>query len=114
MHEIGANTGAMSGFTKVPNEILEALTQTNLGAYETRVLMLIMRKTYGWHKETDWISLSQNSNGTGIRKPHVCRTIKSLAARNIIVKGKNKHIGLQKDHERWVKKLPRKVISLPR
>lgn len=103
----------MSSFTKVPNEVLEALTQTNLCAYETRVLMLIIRKTYGWHKETDWISLSQNSNGTGIRKPHICRAIKSLAARNIIVKGRNKQVGLQLDYERWIK-LPRKVTSLPR
>lgn len=96
-------------FTKIPNEILEALAKIRLGSYETRLLLFIIRKTYGWHKKTDWIALSQLSEGTGISKPNVCRTIRSLVARNIIVRGRNKHVGLQTIYEKWLSK---ETISL--
>ena len=101
-----------NGYTHIANELLEALAKINLCAYERRVLLVIVRKTYGWHKSNDWISLSQLAMGTGIRKAHVCRTINSLKARNIIRKGKNKHVGLQKDYEKWVNKLPNQVTRV--
>ena len=107
-----ANPQVENGFTEVANELLEELARINMCAYETRVLLFIIRKTYGWHKKTDWISLSQLATGTGIRKAHVCRSINSLKARNIIRKGKNKHVGLQKDYEKWVKKLPSQVTRV--
>ena len=107
-----ANPQLENGYTRVANELLEALARINLCAYETRVLLVIIRKTYGWHKKTDWISLSQLTMSTGIRKAHVCRTINSLVARNIIMRDKNKHVGLQKDHEKWVNKLPNQVTRV--
>ncbi len=101
-----------NGYTKMANELLEALSRINLCAYETRVLLFIIRKTYGWRKKTDWISLSQTAMDTGIRKAHICRTINSLVARNIIIKGNNKHVGLQKDYEKWRNKLPTGVTRV--
>ena len=88
-------------FTKIPNKILEALSQTKLTSYEYRVLLFIIRKTYGWNKETDWIALSQFYESTGILKPNISRTLKKLERRNIIIRGDRKHIGLQKDYRRW-------------
>ena len=37
------------GFTRVANELLEALAKLKLCAYETKVLIFIIRKTYGWN-----------------------------------------------------------------
>lgn len=90
-----------NNFTQVPNEILEALARTYLSPNESKIVFLIIRKTYGWHKQTDWISLSQIVEGTGIAKPNVCRSIKSLRKRNIITRPDSKHIGLQEDCEFW-------------
>jgi phage replication O-like protein O len=98
-----------NGYTPVANEILEALVKINISPYESRVLWFVIRKTYGWHKKTDWISLSQIVEGTGIAKPNVCRTIKSLTGKNIIVRPDSKHVGLQKDYEKWVVK----KVSVP-
>ena len=92
------------GFTKVPNDILEALARMCLSPYETRVVFFIIRKTYGWHKELDWISLSQIVKGTGIAKPNVCRTLRSLRNKNIIVRPDSKHVGLQEDIHLWMDK----------
>ena len=92
-----------NGFTKVPNEILESLARIHLSQYEIRVVLFLIRKTHGWHKETDWISLSQIEEGTGIAKPNVCRTIKSLKRKNIIIRPDRKHVGLRQDHDFWVR-----------
>ena len=91
------------GYTMMANEILDEIVKINLSPYETRVLWFIIRKTYGWHKKTDWIALSQIIEGTGIKKPHVCRTIKSLRRRNLIIRPDSKHAGFQKDHTKWLR-----------
>lgn len=91
-----------SNFTRVPNEILEALARTHLSPYESKIVFFIIRKTYGWNKIEDWIALSQIEEGTGIAKPNVCRTIKSLRRRRIIARPGKRHIGLQEDYTMWL------------
>ena len=90
-----------NGYTKVANEILEALARVKLCTYEFRVLLFIIRKTYGYDKKTDWIALSQISKGTNILKSNVSRTLRNLEHRHIIIRGDHRHIGFQKDYEKW-------------
>jgi hypothetical protein len=49
-------------------------------------LHFLLRKTYGWSKKSDLISLAQFVDGTGIDKTHVANTLKRLAERNIVIK----------------------------
>ena len=90
-----------NNFTQVPNDILEALARTHLSPYESNVILFIIRKTFGWNKTEDWISLSQIAEGTKIAKPNVCRTLNSLKRRNIIERPDRWHVGLQLDHTFW-------------
>jgi phage replication O-like protein O len=91
-----------NGYTQIAHEILEAFAKINLSPYESRLAWFVIRKTYGWHKKTDWIALSQIVEGTGIDKRNVWRTIKSLERRNIIIRPDPRHIGFQKDYTLWV------------
>lgn len=77
---------AGEGFTPIPNPVLEALARTRFSGYERNVLDFLFRKTYGWSKTTDVISLSQFVDGTGISKSHIVRTINRLVKRNLISK----------------------------
>jgi len=88
------------GYTKIANELLEALLKINLSNYEFRVFMAILRKTYGYHKKGDWLSLSQLSKLTGIQTPNICRTVKKLMAKNMLIKN-GKITGIQKDYDHW-------------
>lgn len=110
-----ANPQTENGYTPIANEILEALARFNLSAYESRVLWYIIRKTYGWHRKHDLISLSQIVVGTGIKKGHVSRTVKSLISHSIVTRLGNKQIGFQKDYEQWsknqIQKLPNEVTN---
>jgi len=89
-------------FLQAPNALFENLARTSLSPNESKVIHLIIRKTFGWNKIEDWISLSQMVEGTDITKPKVCRTLNSLKRRNIIERPDSKHIGLQLDYSLWI------------
>lgn len=97
------------GYTKIANELLEAILTVNLSNYAFRVFMAILRKTYGFNKKTDWISLTQISVLTGIRTTHICRAVHELVNKNMLIKnGKVK--GINKNYKQW--KLPIQVVPI--
>ena len=112
-----ANPQTEDGFTKIANEIMDALCRYRIPGEERQVLDVIFRKTYGWNKRSDNISLTQFAEATGISKPHVVRAIQSLLSKKVIVvtkKGNDPtHVyEFNKDYESW-KPLPKKV-TLPK
>jgi phage replication O-like protein O len=96
-----------NGFTRIANEIMDALMRTNLSAYQSRILWAIWRKTYGWKKREDWIANIQLVAMTGIRKQHVSRTVKELIERKMVTKSGYK-IGFNKNYTQW-RELPKQV-----
>ena len=105
-----ANPQLENGYTKISNELLEAICKTRLSDYEHRVLMMIIRKTYGFNKKADWICLKKLSDDTEIRLPHISRTITNLLERNIISK-QNRKVSIQKDYEKWLPKEVTKKVT---
>lgn len=73
-----------NGHLEFPHEIAEALARVQLAGNEYRVLWVIWRKTWGWHKKDDQISLSQFQAATWLRKPHIIRALQALEVRKII------------------------------
>ena len=94
-----------NGYTRVSNEILEALCRVNLSPYESRALWFILRKTYGHQKKTDRISLSQIEKATGINRGCAGRALRSLRARNMVI-GEAGELGIQKNYEQWQARPP--------
>lgn len=101
---LGANPQIEDGHIDIANEIAEALAKINLSAYESRILWVIWRKTYGWHKKMDRISVTQFQATTGLKRWHVSRTLSELIKRNIVTRiGDNRIItySFQKDYTKW-------------
>jgi len=99
-----ANPQKENGYTQIANELLEQFAKINLSPYEERTLFALIRKTYGWQKKTDCISISQFVEITGIKGPHQCRALASLVKKNIVIKDMTNYItayGLQKDYTKW-------------
>ena len=100
-----------NGYTRIANELLEAMIRQKMSSSELRILLFIARKTYGFSKTWDRISYSQFSKATGINRNHVYRSIKNLKENNVVecrtvlhrVTGKPYTVEykIQKDHERW-------------
>ncbi len=74
-----------NGYVKISNELLEALCKTRTSGESRQVLDCIIRKTYGFNKKSDLISLSQFCEATLMPKAAVCRAIRMLRTRKIIV-----------------------------
>jgi len=90
------------GYTQIPHEALEKLARISLPPNQWRVLLLIIRKTLGWHKEVDYIANFQIVEATGLCKAVVSRCLKGLNDLQFITR-KGKLIGFQKDWEQWGK-----------
>ena len=54
-----ANPQKENGYTAIANEIMEALCRHRIPGEDRQVLDVIFRKTYGFNKIEDYISLSQ-------------------------------------------------------
>ncbi len=95
-------------FTRIQNEILEAFGRTRIPGEARQILDVILRKTYGFQKKEDVISLSQFSAATNLKRPTVVRAIRKLLSMNIIIKKDNGKMGLQKRTSLW-KPLSKKI-----
>ena len=95
-----ANPQRENGHVDIANEIIEQLARVNLSSYEWRVLMIVLRKTWGWNKKLDRIAVSQIANMTGLWKQHASRARISLIEKKILVE-QNGKTGFNKDYETW-------------
>ena len=78
-----------NGYTSLANELLEELIKINLSGQELRSCLFVIRKTYGYHKKEDFISLSQFQLNLSISKIRASQIIKVLVERKILTVTKN-------------------------
>lgn len=89
------------GFTRIANEILEAVMHAGLSQHQLLVFMAVMRKTYGFNKKSDWVSNEQLSKLTGIL-PHKCSVAKSALVKRGILTQTGRVIGINKTVSEWL------------
>ena len=78
-------------YFQTPNDLVDHWMPL-LKEGEIRILLVVFRKTFGWQKQRDYISLSQFEKLTGMTRSAVSNSIKSLVEKGIIRKetmGKN-------------------------
>lgn len=110
-----ANPQTENGYTRVANELMEALARIRIPGESRQVLDGIIRKTYRFGKKEDAISLAQFCLAAGLKKVAVCKAVNKLSEMNLITKKGNGNLqiyGLNKDYSQW-KPLPKKV-TLPK
>jgi phage replication O-like protein O len=108
------NPQAENGHVDIANEIVEALARTPLSGNEFRVLFALFRKTYGWHRKEDRISLTQFQAITGLTLPKISNTLNRLRLRKMVTvtdngNGKTKSYCFQKVFTLW-QGLPKQVL----
>jgi len=82
---------ATDPYTKIPNALLDSMAE--LGNAELRVLLAIIRKTAGWGKACDVISLTQIGNMTGLARRHIIKALASIEDQGWIAKEPAKRNG---------------------
>lgn len=100
-----ANPQKENGHIQIANEIFEALCKIKINGEARQVLDFIIRKTYGFNKRRDQISLTQFERGTGLYRASVCRSINKLKNMKIIIQIQDKEINtyeFNKHYDEWV------------
>lgn len=97
------------GYTRIANELLDALISFDFSKREQKIILYIIRKTYGFGKKMDDITLTQIANATGIHLAHVSKTVSELTHENVLLKRQGRYgfnLGINKDYREW-KDLPK-------
>ncbi|MBI2600490.1 replication protein [Candidatus Daviesbacteria bacterium] len=102
-------------YFKVRNSFAEALARINTSEYETRLLWVIIRKTWGWNKDEDYISVTQFEKATGINRSNAHPSLLKLEEKKIIIINRTGHINkyrINTNVNEWVHKEGKNVIPI--
>lgn len=103
-----AKVQIQNGYTKIANEILEEIAKIKLSPTQYRLLFVIWRFTYGFHRKYHDISISFLSRATGCDTSNIHKELKKLAERKLIFlttePGRTSIISFNKNHEEWIGK----------
>lgn len=96
-----------NGHFNLANELAEVFGRKRLSGVEWQILWTILRKTYGWHKKEDKISLSQFSASTDLPRQAIQKALNKLVASKVISCTKNGYrkpniYKFNKDFDTWI------------
>lgn len=102
------------GFTRVANELLDAVMASGLSETEMCVVLAVWRKTYGYSKKMDWISNEQIEAMIGKHLTH-CSTAKNLLINKKVLLQEGRKVGMNTNVADWKTKINgfRKTLAKP-
>jgi len=102
-----ANPQKENGFVAIANELIEVLSRIKLNGTQFRIILAILRATYGYNRKYHHISDGFLSKVTGINQRQINREIQRLIKMDIIKLydtgsyTQARVIGIQKDYSKW-------------
>ena len=94
-----------NGFVRVANELEDALLLKIRTYRHSQVVRAIIRKTYGYGKKEDDITISQIAAITGLHRNHVGKALRELEEMRVLNRVRaGSHgliLGINKHHQQW-------------
>lgn len=95
-----------NGYTMLSNEILEKVYQSDFNATQLDIILLLLRYTYGFNRETAPLSITFISNGIGKDRDFTAKQIRNLQKMNVIKsittqKGITKELKFNTNFDEW-------------
>ena len=100
-----------NGYTSIANELLEQLYRRRFSASQLKILLLVIRFTYGFNRKTATLSNTFIAAGTGMHEITVSKEVGTLLRDNVLRLYKkpsfhsSRIIGINKDYESWLNHL---------
>lgn len=100
-----------NGYTSIANELLEQLYRRRFSASQLKILLLVIRFTYGFNRKKATLSNTFIAAGTGIHEITVSKEVGTLLRDNVLKLYKkpsfhsSRIIGINKDYESWLNHL---------
>ena len=101
-----ANPAIKNGFFPIANELAEEMAKRNIPGQEMRIIWVLWRKTWGFvsgdrRKDWDWISITQFEKLTGMKRGNVCKSVKSLVVKRLLLHKENTY-KFNQNYGEWV------------
>ena len=96
-----------NGYTSIANELLEQIYRRRFSASQIKILLLVIRFTYGFNRKTATLSNTFIAAGTGMHEITVSKEVGTLLRDNVLKLYKkpsfhnSRVIGINKDYESW-------------
>ena len=97
-----------NGFTRIANELLEAIIRTKMNGTQYSIVLAVIRATYGYQKKSRELGLAFFAVSTKHNKRKIGIEINKLIQRNILTVetesrlGHSRELKLNKDYESWI------------
>ncbi|WP_456309797.1 replication protein [Serratia proteamaculans] len=92
------------GFTRVANELLDAVLASGLTEIQIHIVLAVWRKTYGWNKKMDWITNEELERMTAKDRTK-CSTAKNQLIRMQVLVQQGRSVGMNKNISEWKTKV---------
>ncbi|HFF6863431.1 TPA: replication protein [Yersinia enterocolitica] len=89
-----------NGYTRIANELLEAVIGSGLTQNQLLITLAVIRKTYGYNKSADWVGNSQLSELTGLPETR-CSTERNKLVKMNILTMTGRQVGINKEISSW-------------
>ncbi|MBB5462902.1 replication protein [Paraburkholderia sp. Cpub6] len=92
------------GYTRIANELLEAITLAPFSQNQYKVILTVWRMTYGFNKQSDQLALSQIMARTGMQKPQASLAVSQLIEMRVLLADEGRHarvLSLNKVYSKW-------------
>ncbi len=96
-----------NGYTRIANELMDIIAQTKFNGSQFRIIMAVVRYTYGFNRKSAEMSVSYLAKATGLPERHVRKEVDRLLLGNILIEYKeptktsSRELGLNKNHLEW-------------
>ena len=88
------------GYTPIANELLDAIMRTPMPDHARRVLLCIIRNSYGWHSKEVFLTPSKIAREVNLDVRLIPRAVKRLTDMNMVVRN-GSFYRVQKDYAAW-------------
>lgn len=85
-NERGKGAQLEDGFTRIANELLDAIMKAPLTSREARVLRAVERATFGWGRKSKWLAASVLGEMTGMTRQNASRALNSLLRKRVLIR----------------------------
>lgn len=100
------NPQVEDGFTRLANELFDAVLRAPFTLAQQKVLLAVVRLTYGYNRREDAISFGQVARATGLERRSVIRAMTQLLTADVLTRkpvgaGHASVWGVQKRYQLW-------------
>lgn len=89
-----------NGYTRIANELLEAVIGSGLTQNQLLITLAVIRKTYGYNKTSDWVGNAQLSELTGLPVTR-CSTERNKLVKMNVLSVTGRLVGINKEVAAW-------------